>query len=51
MAETNVDLLEQELYAVTQSADDFVKIPRWVKLWTKAWYGGGACIRAGRRTC
>lgn len=29
--EINVDLLEQELYAMKNSADDFVEIPRWIR--------------------
>jgi transcriptional regulator with XRE-family HTH domain len=45
--EMNVDLLERELYAV-QSTDDFVEIPRWVRLWTNAWYGAGG-LRPSRR--
>ena len=39
--EMDVDLLERELYAMNKSTDDFVEIPRWVRLWTNAyWYGG-----------
>lgn len=38
---TDVDLLERELYAVTQSTDEFVEIPRWVRLLhDKLWFGG-----------
>jgi transcriptional regulator with XRE-family HTH domain len=37
---TDVDLLERELYAVKQAHDDFVEIPKWVRLWNNAfWYG------------
>jgi transcriptional regulator with XRE-family HTH domain len=34
--EMDVDLLERELYAVNQSTDDFVEIPRWVRLFRGA---------------
>jgi transcriptional regulator with XRE-family HTH domain len=45
--ETDVDSLERELYAMKQSADDFMEIPKWVRLWTNAyWYGG---LRTSRR--
>lgn len=37
----DVDLLERELYAMKQSTDDFVEIPRWVRLWTNAYWPGG----------
>ncbi len=41
--EMDVDLLERELYAVNPSTDDFVEIPRWVRLfrdWSRgAWMG------------
>jgi transcriptional regulator with XRE-family HTH domain len=30
--ETEVDVLERELYAMKQSTEDFVEIPRWVRL-------------------
>jgi transcriptional regulator with XRE-family HTH domain len=30
--ETEVDVLERELYAMKQSKEDFVEIPRWVRL-------------------
>ncbi len=37
----DVDLLERELYAMKQSTDDFVEIPRWARLWTNAaWFTG-----------
>lgn len=37
----DVDQLERELYAVNKSTDEFVEIPRWVRLWINAaWYGG-----------
>jgi hypothetical protein len=39
--EIDVDLLERELYAMNQSTDDFVEIPRWVRLWTNAWWSTG----------
>jgi hypothetical protein len=32
----NVDLLERKLYAMNQSTDDFVEIPRWVRLFKGA---------------
>ena len=39
--EVDVDVLERELYAMKQSTDDFVEVPRWARLWTNAhWYGG-----------
>jgi len=39
--EMDVDVLERELYAMKQSADDFVEIPRWVRVWTNTyWFGG-----------
>lgn len=39
--EMDVDVLERELYAMKQSADDFVEVPRWARIWTNAqWYGG-----------
>lgn len=34
--EMDVDLLERELYAVNPSAEDFVEIPRWVRLFRDA---------------
>ncbi len=39
--EMDVDLLERELYAMSKSADDFVEIPRWVRLWTSGSWAGG----------
>jgi hypothetical protein len=37
----DVDLLERELYAMNKAADDFVEIPRWVRLMNDGlWYGG-----------
>lgn len=39
--EMDVDVLERELYAMKQSAEDFVEIPRWVRLWTNAYWWGG----------
>ena len=41
--EIDVDLLERELYAVNNSTDDFVEIPRWVRLLDgRRWFGGPA---------
>lgn len=38
---TDVDQLERELYAVKNSPDEFVEIPRWVRLMDgRHWYGG-----------
>jgi transcriptional regulator with XRE-family HTH domain len=38
---TDVDLLEREFYAVKQPTDEFVEIPRWVRLLhEKLWFGG-----------
>jgi transcriptional regulator with XRE-family HTH domain len=37
----DVDLLEREFYAVKQSADEFVEIPRWIRLLNdRLWFGG-----------
>jgi transcriptional regulator with XRE-family HTH domain len=39
--EMDVDLLERELYAMNKSTDDFVEIPRWVRLLNSGlWYEG-----------
>lgn len=39
--ETDVDLLERELYAMNKPADDFVEMPRWVRLVNdRLWFGG-----------
>ena len=39
--EIDVDSLERELYAMNNSTDDFVEIPRWVRLLDgKRWFGG-----------
>lgn len=39
--EMDVDVLERELYAMKQSAEDFVEVPRWARLWTNAhWFSG-----------
>lgn len=48
--EMDVDLPERELYAVNQSKDDFVQIPRWVRLLWGASRGGwmGAPPRSRR---
>ena len=36
----DVDLLERELYAVNKPADDFVEIPRWVRIMDDTrWFG------------
>ena len=38
---TDVDLLERELYAVNQPTDEFIEIPRWVRLLHgRLWFGG-----------
>jgi transcriptional regulator with XRE-family HTH domain len=38
---TDADLLERELYAVKQPTDEFVEIPRWVRLLNdRLWFGG-----------
>ena len=38
---TDADILERELYAVKQPADEFVEIPRWVRfLHDRLWFGG-----------
>jgi transcriptional regulator with XRE-family HTH domain len=38
---TDADLLEREFYAVNQSTDEFVEIPRWVRLLhDRFWFGG-----------
>jgi transcriptional regulator with XRE-family HTH domain len=43
----DVDVLERELYAMKNSTEDFVEIPRWVRLLDgKRWFGGpGLCRR------
>lgn len=39
--EIDVDLLERELYAMNKPTDDFVEIPRWVRLTNdRLWFGG-----------
>lgn len=39
--ETDVDLLERELYAMNKPTDDFVETPRWVRLLNdRLWFGG-----------
>ena len=39
--EIDVDLLERELYAMNKPTDDFVEIPRWVRLLNdRLWFGG-----------
>jgi transcriptional regulator with XRE-family HTH domain len=38
---TEADMLEREFYAVKQSTDEFVEIPRWVRiLHDRLWFGG-----------
>jgi transcriptional regulator with XRE-family HTH domain len=38
---TDADLLEREFYAVNQPGDEFVEIPRWVRLLhDRLWFGG-----------
>lgn len=38
---TEVDHLERELYAVNPSTDEFVEIPRWIRLLhDRLWFGG-----------
>jgi transcriptional regulator with XRE-family HTH domain len=36
----DVDVLERELYAMKQAADEFVEIPRWVRRFNTFWHGG-----------
>jgi len=37
----DVDVLERELYAVNQPTDEFVEIPRWLRLLhDRLWFGG-----------
>jgi transcriptional regulator with XRE-family HTH domain len=37
----DVDLLEREFYAVKQPTDEFVEIPRWIRLLNdRLWFGG-----------
>jgi transcriptional regulator with XRE-family HTH domain len=44
--EINVDSLERELYAMNKSTEDFVEIPRWVRLLDgKRWFGGPGLSR------
>lgn len=39
--EIDVDQLEREFYAVTKSSDEFIEIPRWVRLVSdRFWFGG-----------
>lgn len=39
--EIDVDSLERELYAMNKPTDDFVEIPRWVRLLNDGlWFGG-----------
>lgn len=38
---TDVDLLERELYAVNEPADEFIEVPRWIRLLSdKLWFAG-----------
>jgi hypothetical protein len=42
----DVDVLERELYAVSNSTDDFVEIPRWIRLMDgRRWFGGPGLSR------
>ena len=42
----DVDLLEREYYAVNKSTDEFVEIPRWVRLLSdRHWFGGPGLSR------
>jgi hypothetical protein len=42
----DVDVLERELYAMSNSSEDFVEIPRWVRLLDgKLWFGGPGLSR------
>jgi transcriptional regulator with XRE-family HTH domain len=44
--EINVDSLERELYAMNRSMEDFVEIPKWVRLLDgKRWFGGSGLSR------
>jgi len=43
----DVDQLERELYAVNQPSDDFVEIPRWLRVLNDTFRFGG--MRGGRR--
>jgi transcriptional regulator with XRE-family HTH domain len=44
--EIDVDLLERELYAVNRPTDEFVEIPRWVRLLSdRRWFGGRGLSR------
>jgi hypothetical protein len=44
--EIDVDSLERELYAVNRSTEDFVEIPRWVRLLDgRRWFGGPGLSR------
>jgi transcriptional regulator with XRE-family HTH domain len=44
--EINVDSLERKLYAMNRSTEDFVEIPRWVRLLDgKRWFGGPGLSR------
>jgi transcriptional regulator with XRE-family HTH domain len=44
--EIDVDSLERELYAVNKPTDNFVEIPRWLRLLDgKRWFGGPGLSR------
>jgi hypothetical protein len=43
----DVDQLERELYAVSQPSDDFLEIPRWLRVLNDTFRFGG--MRVGRR--
>ena len=39
--EIDVDVLERELYAVKDSTDEFIEVPRWIRRWgNPPWYSG-----------
>jgi transcriptional regulator with XRE-family HTH domain len=44
--EIDVDLLERELYAMNKPTDDFVEVPRWVRILDDTrWFGGPGLSR------
>ena len=44
--EMDVDILERELYAMSKSTEDFVEIPRWLRVLDgKRWFGGAGLSR------
>jgi DNA-binding XRE family transcriptional regulator len=38
--QTDVDALERELYAMKQTTEEFVEVPRWVRRFNVYWHGG-----------